>query len=371
MMTPQSKILDRRFPGVGRIKKATGVFTQNAYDRISQMCDDLLAMDPPRLDILRALRDDELEFLQVYEAFRRNRLHRLPIGKTAQPLDAAMTAWIEGLAVPHEASAKHKGSLETSRRYLVGVRAGATVADLPELLEALRDALGKPHPRSFNLARSAALAFVRATLKRNHPLWLACAAVEPRRVPPSVVRQPQLPAVMAAAFPAPATDPVDAIAWAMLTTGMHAKECWGLWSLEAAGVRVFGTKREGRQRRVPRLLTPSAPAMHRRTFENKLRERGLGFRPYDLRRSYANWLEAARIPRTRRRLYLGHAAGDVTDLYEEHEVEAFLAEDATRVRTYLAGAIPATDAAREVRAFLELDPPAQASAETPKLQVIG
>jgi|SRR6185312_6934212 len=59
--------------------------------------------------------------------------------------------------------------------------------------------------------------------------------------------------------------------------------------------------------------------------------------PYDLRRTYANWLEAAAVPRTRRRLYLGHGARDVTDLYEAHEVAAFLAEDAARLRRYVEG----------------------------------
>jgi len=47
-------------------------------------------------------------------------------------------------------------------------------------------------------------------------------------------------------------------------------------------------------------------------------------------------LEAASIPRTRRRIYLGHGAGDVTDLYEAHEVAAFLVEDAERLQRYLA-----------------------------------
>jgi integrase len=76
--------------------------------------------------------------------------------------------------------------------------------------------------------------------------------------------------------------------------------------------------------------------MHRRTFENKVRERSGGsVTVYDLRRTYANWLEAAGIPRTRRRMYLGHGARDVTDLYESHEVKAFLVEDAAKLRRFV------------------------------------
>ena len=36
--------------------------------------------------------------------------------------------------------------------------------------------------------------------------------------------------------------------------------------------------------------------MHRRTFEDKLRGRTTEITAYDLRRTYANWLEAAEIP---------------------------------------------------------------------------
>ena len=58
--------------------------------------------------------------------------------------------------------------------------------------------------------------------------------------------------------------------------------------------------------------------------------------PYDLRRTYAHWLELAQIPRTRRKLYLGHSAGDITDLYERHEIDAFLSADGRTLRAWLA-----------------------------------
>jgi hypothetical protein len=44
---------------------------------------------------------------------------------------------------------------------------------------------------------------------------------------------------------------------------------------------------------------------------------------------------AAQIPRTRRKLYLGHGKQDVTGLYERHEVTAFLVEDAQKLERYL------------------------------------
>jgi integrase len=121
----------------------------------------------------------------------------------------------------------------------------------------------------------------------------------------------------------------------MASTGMGAAEYWGRWTAHTDRIHIEGTKRAGRVRDVPLVLTPARPSMHRRTFEDKVRERAIDITPYDLRRTYANWLEAAGIPRTRRRLYRGHGAQDVGDLYEAHEVAAFLAEDAARLKKHI------------------------------------
>jgi integrase len=292
--------------------------------------------DDNRLDLLREIRDGRLDMLTVYEAFQRRALHELPVAGTMRPLAATMKDWIESLMVPLEYSAKHVESLETSRRYFERADAKATVADLPRVLDELRDSLGRKHPRSFNLARAAALTFVRATLKRSHQIYAGVAAVEPRKLAKATKRTPLSLQQMTALFPNRDTEWLDGIAWGMATTGMHAKEYWGRWHVTADRVHIDGTKRSGRVRDVPLVLRPTVPKFNRRKFEDDLRERTRMITVYDLRRTYATWLEAAGIPRTRRRLYLGHGTSDVTDLYEWHEVTAFLSEDATKLRAFLA-----------------------------------
>jgi len=44
---------------------------------------------------------------------------------------------------------------------------------------------------------------------------------------------------------------------------------------------------------------------------------------------------AAGIPRTRRKLYLGHGQTDVTDLHEWHEVRAFVIDDRAKLQAYI------------------------------------
>jgi hypothetical protein len=327
-------ILDRRFPAVGRIKRASGTTHLPTWRRLDEMLTGL--HERGRVDLLRSIRDGELTPLEVWDAYRVNQLERLPRADALRPLAETMRAWISSLEVPTDVSAKHKESLETSRRYFSRHAPGATVSEIARILEELRGTLGKEHRRSFNLARSAALAFVRDTLKRSHPVWLEIAAVEPVKVKSTRRRRPLGPQDLRALFPHPESSEIDAIAWGMATSGMGAGEYWGRWNVREDRIHIEGTKRAGRVRDVPLVLRPAVPRMHRRTWEDKVREQtGRAIVAYDLRRTYAHWLEEAGIARTRRRMYLGHGARDVTDLYEGHEVRQFLAEDAAKLRRFL------------------------------------
>ena len=86
---------------------------------------------------------------------------------------------------------------------------------------------------------------------------------------------------------------------------------------------------------MPLLVRPTDPELTPSGFDSALGRLNVKVTPYDARRTYANWLEAAGIPRTRRKLYMGHGQTDVTDLYEWHEVEAFIAEDTEKLRQYI------------------------------------
>ena len=127
--------------------------------------------DEGRLDILRSIRDGVLTILEVYDAYQRKGLDSLPTAATVKPLKDAWEVWADEL----DCSDKHRISLGVSLGYFVGVAASATINDLPRLAEGLRRTLGGKHPRSFNLARSAALAFLRDTVKQSHALWSRCA----------------------------------------------------------------------------------------------------------------------------------------------------------------------------------------------------
>lgn len=293
-----------------------------------------------RLDLLRAIRDGRLTMLEVYDARRRRKLDELVTGATARTIADAMGGWIAKLTPGIDYSEEHIVSLGQSLKKLTNAELtglpDARVADLPAVLEALRDSLGKTNPRGFNLARTAASAYVRATLKKHHPLWMAILAVEPRKVPKPAPRPDLTVEWMRNMFPAPATDALDACAWAMALSGMGPKEYWGDWQALADRIRIAGTKREARVRDVPLVVPIASPSISRSAFIQRLQHRTKErVTPYDFRRTYARWLERAGVMRSRRKAYMGHASGDITSLYERSEIDGYLMSDAALMRKYL------------------------------------
>jgi integrase len=87
---------------------------------------------------------------------------------------------------------------------------------------------------------------------------------------------------------------------------------------------------------VPRLFVPTLPSTETQNgFSQALRKVRTDVRPYDARKTFAHWMEQTGIVRSRRRMYLGHETGDVTELYERVELARFLEEDADRMTAYL------------------------------------
>ncbi len=323
--------LDRRFRRVGRIKRAAGTAHKPTIRRLNEMMDGLF--NSGRLDVLRAIQRGTYTLLQVFEFYRINEMEKLPTAATMGQLEETWKVWVEN----KECSQKHKVSLLLSLKNLLAGSKTAAVSDLPELLATLRVKMKKDaHAPTFRLAKAAAQAFVKSKLTKAHPMYFQVMAVEGLRVVSKMKKTPLLPDEL---MPLLDKMPVKYrdMARAMALTGMGPGEYWGDWVAGAAFVAIHGTKREGRERVVPTIESPSPARTEYRAFRNKLRE-VCDLAPYDLRRSYANLLEEAGIPRTRRKMYLGHGARDVTDLYERKEIARFIEQDRKRLQRYVVNA---------------------------------
>lgn len=332
-------ILDRK-TRVGRIAVASGTTHAPTFRRLNEMITTLA--ETGRGDLLKEIRDGRLRPLEVYESFRVNELHRLPLGNMLKPLAPTLNAWLETVDCSKAQRAAHKTMIAK-----VTARGEGTVADLPGRLVLVGlDCRKDKTPAQFNRARASVLSFVRDTLKRSHRIY-----GEVRDIPiMKEKKSPERHILSWAEVETKAelmTDKRDRLAvYGMALTGMGPKE-WYIdgWDEREDRIIIYGEKRSGRKRIIPAVRTeyfvcakPVADVgieREKRRFGERLLAT-CGVRPYDLRRSYANLLEAAGIPRTRRKAYMGHAGGDVTSLYERHEVDQFLAEDAKRLEAFLA-----------------------------------
>lgn len=327
MTRGRSLVLDRQFRGVGRIKRATGTDDPKLFNLLNAMLTTLYRAG--RIDVLQAIKTGGLTPLEVWSRYRTSELDRLPTVETMKLLHDELETWVE-----HADTGLWN---RAARRY--GVRAilrlankDSTVQDLPRLLREY--ATSANGATMFNRARSAIQAYLRDTVGKSHPIYLRVTDVRAKRV---VTREgnPQSPdqmrALTAKLHPAHAN-----IAWAMALTGMGPGELWGSWKIEADHIHVRGTKRDARVRRIPLIWPIERPTRKYRRFLIALDNASeKTVKPYDLRRTFAHWMEMAGIPRTRRRMYMGHRVADITELYERHDVTTFLQKDGERLREYL------------------------------------
>ena len=84
--------LDRRLPGVGRIKRRSSTSDKRTHRRLNTMLTDLHEAGRETLDILRAIRDGVTPPLAVYDTFRIHGV-KLPSAEGTQPVVQTMTAW--------------------------------------------------------------------------------------------------------------------------------------------------------------------------------------------------------------------------------------------------------------------------------------
>lgn len=352
-------VFDRSFRGVGPVRLASGTTDKRVFRLLNAMLDSLY--DGGRLDLLNAIRARKLTPLQVYDAYRLGELERLPSVDMLIPLVGAL----ESFATNYQCSDKHRETLWTLHAKVKAIApSDAKVPALPDALKLLRVSLAGT-PTMFNRLRAVSLTFVRSQYGKGSKLWLSIAQVEPLKVTPKVIKHPATVAemlVLTAKLPTTMQRQnhlveVDmaGMAWTLAASGMRTIVEYfdGEWVKKSGWLEINTGKKDKAVRRVPLIREPVAAQCDIQAFRRAMRAAMSGqMTPYDFRRTYANWMEAAEIPRTRRLLYLGHGNVDVTGRYEWHEVKAFLAEDAAKLKGWLAAEI--TKAEKAAKPKLEL-----------------
>lgn len=354
-----SLMLDRSFRGIGRIHRASGFTDARTFRAFNDALTEM-AKDAAGREWIRALQRLQVEPLDVWAKYKKGKWREAPRPETADSAVKAITKWREDTKDQvSDDTYRVRGELIT--KVEAYGRAGVTVEELPTVLRAMKAGMAKA-PASFNLLRNYLRAFLRDTLGTRHELYqIVKHDVGPIAIPGHAKkkerkRHPLTPAqvqLLASKFSTIAAgggtqEGHGHCAIAMALAGMHPKEYFvNGFSVSARYVHVRGEKREGRDRKVPKLfpsklwphLTLKQPTITKHSFERAFaaarKAAKLTCSPIDLRRSFSNWLEAAGIERTRRRMYMGHNPGDVTALYETQELLQHLAADGEKVRAWI------------------------------------
>jgi hypothetical protein len=321
--------IDLQFKGVGRVHVRSGTGKKRVRDAMKDMLRTLHQIG--RADLLRDVKANRVTLLDLYEKYRTGKLEQLPTGDLMRPLDAAWREWMDGHEVEELTRADYeKGWTRTQ------ASPGAMLTELPTLLQAYRKSAIKVRPRTFNLDRSMWLAFLNETFGDAHWLHQAVRRIKPLKIPEAnrQARHPLTTVDEARALAGKMAPHHAATFWAFCLTGMRPEEMFeerkNTWALEAELVRVNGTKSPAARRVVPRVGLIVKPQTGRLAFYRALRvASGKMVTPYDLRRTYHQWLDLARVPQFRQSFYVGHGPKNLDELYKRmRECLPSLREDA-------------------------------------------
>src|SRR3990167_7929100 len=151
-------VLDRTFPGVGRIARASGTHRVRTFTLINQMLTVLF--ETGRLDVLRQLRDGSLHPMVAYSEWRET-------GGAARAASVPSVATMAEWAMTARVSPRHRLGLRSCLGILARVNPQAPITALPQLLRTYRRTAPA---RPFNKTRAAVQAYVRDTLGRRTAL---------------------------------------------------------------------------------------------------------------------------------------------------------------------------------------------------------
>lgn len=345
-------VIDRHIKGVGRLKRATGTHDPKQFKLYCGMVDALVAGG--QNEKLRQLRDKSVSFADMWEHTRTHvgepsKLNALPSALTARRLwrveDATETGALAQFIASHDAGDHWRANSRQAAARLAKLATGTeAVSDLPALLKRLRvRCITAETPTAFNRTRTFVQAFLRATVGRFHPLYIAACEITPR----PERNRPGNPLETAAELRAwcdklaRTMGPQYAEAfWAMAVTGMRPGEYWGTWEVMADRVRISTAKRKAGApeawREVPLVGAVPVPRLTQSTWHDEMgRRKQTGeHTPYDGRRTFARACETAGIPASRTAAYMGHGPETMTDLYLRHDVRPYLASDAEKLRAH-------------------------------------
>ena len=181
-MVTGTPMLDIVIPSLGRIHRHIGSEDPKVVKGVPAVV--YLCIEQGRLDVLERLRDGAITPIQLYDAYRTNRLNRLASAGAAVPLLPKLAEFER----VYPKSEGYRKDIKLFRRQIEAIaRKHATLWELPRLLMRVKtryEAIGAPV--TFNRHKRVAMSFATWALGQSEsPLW-----DELRRVPSMAYKRP-------------------------------------------------------------------------------------------------------------------------------------------------------------------------------------
>lgn len=324
-------IIDRRFKGIGRIKRASGTSNTKTFRDINRMLTDLY--DLGKRTILEEIQKGVLSPMQVYGFWKEGRLKHVPSGLTLLPVHPTIPDWID---THHDGVDTTKRNYKSEMtRFCRVVGENLPIQDLPTGFRRYQKYCVKRGIEvSAQKLKTVLLSYLNKTLGKSHTLYQKVSEIAHVKVSPKrkVVHLSvgefydlveQLPEADAA------------IAYAMMMTGMHWKELEGVWECKKDRISISGTKNVGRRRDVPLLLEIERPTKSNQSFRAQLKKVRPDLSPIVFRRTYAFWMAEAEIMESRRNTYMGHVVKSSAERYARTKADPFLLADAQKLSSWI------------------------------------
>lgn len=344
-----SWIVERKLLGLD-VRKATGCYDEESATQVEETL--LKLAKHGRRDLIAAFVSGQLNGPELVAGVDRHGVTFQLTVTSAVRLRNALYLWLVSAELADKTRREYRYGLSA----LVGklprlagllsdaesrsLERGPTLDELPALLAKYAR---RAKPVMFVQVKAAAQSFVRSTVPKGQhsELWRDVASVQgPKRKARNV--QGGLNPVAARAV-AERLGRLGPMWWTLCCTGMGRKEYWRTpWEVEPTHLLVHGTKRESRDRIVLRVTTPVRPFVSEQAFAEALRavgrELGIGrLTIYVARRTFAHFLELAKIDDSRCDAYMGHAPKGMRGLYREHDVVPYLGTDILALRAAIGG----------------------------------
>lgn len=328
-----SFVIKKSFKGIGQIRRASGTKDEKTFIEIQRMMEKLYYT--ANHTILEEIRDGVVNGIEVYRYFIEGRLDHLPSTASLRPVIPTVPDWIDTHSVAPKTKTDYKNQI---KRFCDVVGTALSIQDIPKAVKTYRRYCDEREiARTFNLCRATILAYLNNNFGKTHTLYRQVVEVKTLKVK-SKKQAPKLSVVEFVALTDALPEEYANIARAMVLSGMRPNEVFGEWWLEKDRVVIKGTKTDRSDRIVPLVQPIFQPTRGILAFRKRLKKFREDITPYSFRHSYLHWMELAKISRSRRTAYMGHTSlKDTTEIYEQHEVQEFLQEDAEILRNWILG----------------------------------